>query len=271
MRLLVYSAATGVRAYVGTVWVADGKVVSDNPSMGWLLDPKYGYKVPLNIEGRMKGYRAADCPQPELWLRAVAASLRYPMSADLVEGKYNPYHGADGRFASGGLGGAAADRALSDRCENGFTIDIRTGFMPTTGYGVAIPGAELKIPSAGKVSKAKLTKTCTKYAADHSALLGVPGNHFGGWLDKSDGTLFLDVSRVFSSQAAATAFGKTSGQKAIFDLKNKVTIPIDKGASNMTERKADEQESEVVVVGLPNDDPEQAADILWELLHGKEE
>jgi len=269
MRLRIYSAATGVKVYVGTLWVQDGKVVSDEPRMAWLLHPKYGYKVPLKIEGEWRGYRAAECPDAQAWLRGVAESLRYPMSAVLDEAKFNPYHGPDGRFASGGLGGAAAGRALSDRCENGFTIRVGDGFMPTKGFGVAIPGAEVKITNAGKLSKASLAKTCQKYADDHAELLAVRGNHFGGWLDKADGTLFLDTSRVFSSQSAATAFGKQSGQRAIFDLANKTTIYIDKGANMTTEKKA-EKEPTVEVVGLPKDDPERAAELLWELLHGKE-
>ena len=263
MRLRIYSTATGRSVYVGSMWVHEGRVVGNDPRLGWYLDPAANYRVPVMVGGVRQLLRADEALDPFAWLEAFRRTLRYPNTAKVVEGKFNPYHGRDGRFTTGGLGGAAASRALSDACENGFTIDARTGFMPTTGFGVAIGGAEQRIPIA-RMTQAKLTGICNKYVAAHADALAVRGNHFGGWLDKATGTLYLDVSRVFASQGAATAFGRQSGQKAIFDLKNKVTIPIEKGA-RVSETKG-KKEPEVVVVGLPNDDPDEAARILWELL-----
>lgn len=201
------------------------------------------------------------------WLKAWVARIDTFgwLYAVVTEEKYNPYHDARGRFASG-PGGAAADRLESEAREHGFTIRTSDGFMPKEGFAVAIAKYGESF-SAAEMTRPELESRCSDYFARNASVLGQDGMYAGGWLDKTDGSVWLDVSRVFGTQAEAEAFGRAQGERAVFNLKDKVEIRLDGKGRKASEPPVDHDRVRLMF----GNDPKEAADLIWQALHEDDE
>lgn len=111
-------------------------------------------------------------------------------------------------------------RALARQAEEsgGFTYDVKKGEFPQSGFAFsADPGNEQVV--------AKLTPRALRdYANEVAPQLKDPQARLGGW--KGDDGWYLDVSRVVPKEEDALAQAANAGQKAIFDLKNMVEVPV---------------------------------------------
>lgn len=148
--------------------------------------------------------------------------------------KYNPYHGKDGRFTSGGSAsatvpmGAKSSRiaALSAKTTaetSGSTISTKNGYVPKAGFMVAVDTDRSKVihvdlddPDVEK----KLAGEIKKYMTDNKDLLGQKGKYLGTWQDSATGDLYLDVSTHVKNKAEAVALGRKHNQIAIWDVKH---------------------------------------------------
>ena len=81
----------------------------------------------------------------------------------------------------------------------------------TDGYYVARSGAEVQVATADLHYSA-----LNAYVADRSAVLAVPDNFFGVWLDGD--TAYLDVSTHVVNRHMAEALGRKNQQLAIWDV-----------------------------------------------------
>lgn len=121
-----------------------------------------------------------------------------------------------GSGAHGTSGRQMAER-LSD------TGDLREGFSITPiggepakgGFMVAIPGHELRIPrGTGATADAIAAHRRSAWSAFEST----PNSYWGGWADKKNNEIVLDVSVRFEDHATAVEAGREWGQDAIYDL-----------------------------------------------------
>jgi len=84
----------------------------------------------------------------------------------------------------------------------------------TTGYGVSLPGHEVRHPL--RVGWLGIREDIARYAESKRAELAVPGRYLGAWLD--DGILYLDVTEVHAERATAERLGYDRNQLAIWDF-----------------------------------------------------
>jgi hypothetical protein len=124
-----------------------------------------------------------------------------------------------GNWATGGTVITSLVDKLSEKKTPGFTIDIRTKTSPKDGFVASDAGAERRLNWA-KVSATRdtLRAEIKKYIVDHAELLDGSGSFFGAWVEK--GTLYLDVSRRYSSRSEGVRAGFRNEQKAIYDVIN---------------------------------------------------
>ncbi|WP_162788481.1 hypothetical protein [Amycolatopsis albispora] len=97
--------------------------------------------------------------------------------------------------------------------DGGFTVDPVTGADVRTGYAVSVH------PECERVLDHPVTAMdLASYVADRAATLERPRRVLGGWHDPDTGHVYLDVSIVVATEAAARRRGRLAGQKAVFDL-----------------------------------------------------
>ena len=84
----------------------------------------------------------------------------------------------------------------------------------TTGYGVSLPGHEVRHPL--RVGWLGIREDIARYAESKRAELAVPGRYLGAWLD--DGILYLDVTEVHAEFATAVRLGIERNQLAIYSF-----------------------------------------------------
>ena len=97
---------------------------------------------------------------------------------------------------------------------NGYTVDAKTLQPLTSGYVVAVAETQKSFNDEG------LYKV-VDYVMTHSEI-----NAYGGWLDSSTNCYHYDATMVFADRDDAIAFGKESGQIAIFDLNTMTEITL---------------------------------------------
>ena len=101
----------------------------------------------------------------------------------------------------------------------GFTVHPISGKSPTKGYMVAtVPGEELIVKN---LTANKLGGFIQKNAANFKKDKGL---HVGGWYNKKDGKIYVDLSSNVSSLAKAKKLAKQYKQIAIWDVANKDEI-----------------------------------------------
>jgi GNAT superfamily N-acetyltransferase len=107
---------------------------------------------------------------------------------------------------------------LSETKTPGVTIDLRTGKEPKTGFICSKQGFEK--PVKLKDFDADKKKAIEDYIDKNIEELNKEGAHFGGWVVKSEDTVYLDVSRKFDTRQDAVRAMYDNKQEAIYDVKN---------------------------------------------------
>lgn len=111
----------------------------------------------------------------------------------------------------------------------GFTVSAVTGFVPATGFVVALPGHSYMIDAtrffAGSPSQEFAHKLIREYIRKHADILAQPHIYLGGWHDPDSNIFFLDLSEIFNDLQEAIQAGIERDQIAIYDLSTGMTIP----------------------------------------------
>jgi hypothetical protein len=113
---------------------------------------------------------------------------------------------------------------------DGFTVDPHSGDDITTGYSVALDNAlSQHVPATAK--RSQRVKAARDYAAKvRYASATNPSVKFGGWFDSKNNQFTMDHVEIYphtpDGLAAATSASGDRDQQAIFDIDNKVEIPI---------------------------------------------
>ena len=89
----------------------------------------------------------------------------------------------------------------------GFTFNIETNSMQTSGFAVALEATQNSHGIDGLTSVVSLVTS-----AD------CPASCVGGWLDTQTGLYYFDATVIIEDRDAAIAFGRLQNQLAIFDL-----------------------------------------------------
>ena len=105
------------------------------------------------------------------------------------------------------------------KLNGGCTMNPFTGEVPVDGYMVSSPGYERKVP---RVRYSDIDK----YAKEHKVALSSPNCilFLGTW--KQSGITYMDLSIRFEDEESAMTFAAASGEKAIFDVANKLDIDV---------------------------------------------
>ena len=111
--------------------------------------------------------------------------------------------------------------------DGGFTYNPRTQrFVTGTGYVVANPPGALAFSTRpGGPERSIIAERATLRNAD---LLARPGYYLGGWREGSE--TFVEVSQIFRSRAEALRVAADRGERAIYDLRNRRDIPVERVA-----------------------------------------
>ena len=107
---------------------------------------------------------------------------------------------------------------LSETKTPGVTIDLRTGKEPKTGFICSKKGFEKPVKLGDFDANKK--KVIEDYIDKNIEELNKQGAHFGGWVVKSEDTVYLDVSRKFDTRQDAVRAMFDNEQDAIYDVKN---------------------------------------------------
>jgi hypothetical protein len=119
-----------------------------------------------------------------------------------------------GRWTQYGGVGRAAETAEKNR--EGFSVSVRTGEAPPSGYMVAQTDHTHVFPASILDDHARLTRAIDDMImAEKSAFAGKQA-YLGGWVH--DGKLWLEPSDNFDNKYEAVAAGKARNQISIFDL-----------------------------------------------------
>jgi hypothetical protein len=115
----------------------------------------------------------------------------------------------------------ALTAALWDK-DGGFSIDVKTGQSPQSGFMVSIyPEREQK----EHILTFSAT-TLNQYITDNIDLLLQSGAFLGGWHDPDDDTVYLDVSVKTDNLVDAVLMARKHGQLAIYDIAGGTSINV---------------------------------------------
>lgn len=154
--------------------------------------------------------------------------------------KYNPNHGANGQFASGGGGGMGAGVASSIlervKANGGLSVNMVNGAEPTAGYMVAkgtqygqtVSATDFYDPSKGP-------QILANYMKQNKADLATGKNYLGLWHNTEDGKVYLDVSQNILSKTEAISAGQSRNQISIWDVANFAEVQT--GGTGVTKQK----------------------------------
>lgn len=152
--------------------------------------------------------------------------------------KANPYRDELGRFST--KDGAALARSnpvdidalapLVDyiKAKGGFTYQPLKKYHQTTGFSVS-PYPEL---SWATDAEHLTTRDIVAYAIKNRSMFMKENHFFGAWHDTETGRIYLDVSIVQQTHAAATQTCLDKDQIAYFDLDKGVTIDVNRNATS---------------------------------------
>jgi len=104
----------------------------------------------------------------------------------------------------------------------GVTFNLRSKSHATWGYSVSpYKAREVRVPvedfGAGHVSA---------YRRANEDVLGKSRHYLGGWYNKADNLVYLDVAQVLPVVAAALLLARENQQVAVFDLLTGEEIPV---------------------------------------------
>lgn len=99
----------------------------------------------------------------------------------------------------------------------GFTIDLKTGIIPDTGFCVALAGFELIVQI-----DSDMDKILTNYIANNKSKLLNDTYYFGAW--KNDNKIYLDIIIIVKNLEIALRLAKINKQIAIYNLDNQKEI-----------------------------------------------
>lgn len=119
--------------------------------------------------------------------------------------------------------------------EGGISYNINTGQMnPSTGYMVSILGYEEKF-DVNEITDADIQSYTLKHIDD----LLSEFKYIGGWLDKDNNNVVLDISINIDDLEYAYYLGMINKQKCIYDCKNKryIDLPSPQTSGTETQKK----------------------------------
>ncbi len=145
-----------------------------------------------------------------------------------------------GTYAStGGTSEATAWVRRAVRTAGGFTVNRMTGDMPTEGIAVAHPPQHSLVLSLSDLAD---SKKVDRYLKRKRAMLSQPNTYLGGWLNKAEKKVYIDIVEVFppGQKEAAIQAGRDRNQLAVFDLGSFEEIPT--GGTGKVEKAAEQPE-----------------------------
>lgn len=170
---------------------------------------------------------------------------------------------------------AAATVATKDIQSTGGTSIKLTGQKPTSGYMVALKQYQSIIHGVPD-KYTTLRKLVNNYVQQHAVPLNEKANYLGGWFDKGDGNLYLDVSQNVADRKAAFSLGHEHNQISIWN--------VDKGEEHymMSDQKRPSEskgkpireavkkaEQKRLYFKADKTTVEQITRELWDAVHGK--
>jgi hypothetical protein len=138
---------------------------------------------------------------------------------DAIELRFNPAELRDtrGRWTRFGGVGDAADVMMKNR--EGFSVSVRSGGEPVTGYMVAQTDHTHTYPEDILDDHARLTRAIDDMLVKEKAAFAGRGDvYLGGWVH--DGKLWLEPSDNIASRDEAESEGRGRNQIAIWDVDN---------------------------------------------------
>ena len=125
----------------------------------------------------------------------------------------------------------------------GATYNITTGDSPTSGYAASMQGHEkvINLPNTWDSMSSSDRGTYIKqhildFIVTNGAQLETAWDYIGAWTH--EGSIYLDVTRVFDELYDAVLFGMLNGQKAIYDFNRDESIEIPEMQSHGTMTQA---------------------------------
>lgn len=179
-----------------------------------------------DLIGKLSGAAAVAPP-------VIKSAPVYEEIEEIPVKKWNPWHGADGRFTSGpgGAAGGVSSRTISG---GGISIHVKNGKEPKDGYMCAvyadraewIKGDDVKDPE-------KRTAAIKSFMEKNKDVLADPDNYLGTWFDTESGNISLDISRNFKDKDAAIKYASEHNEKAIWDVANMAEISTGGTGNNL--------------------------------------
>lgn len=114
--------------------------------------------------------------------------------------------------AAASFGAGAVERLREP--DSGYSLNPDGSDAVTQRYCVSIGGTE-QVLAPGEVTPETIAAHFDAQA--QTIADGHGANFYGGWKSPVNGSVYLDASTSFADRATAEAFGRTSGQLAIFD------------------------------------------------------
>jgi hypothetical protein len=125
----------------------------------------------------------------------------------------------------------------------GATYNIVTGDSPTSGYASSMQGHEkvINLPDTWASMTADergmyIKQHILDFIVTNGTQLETAWDYIGAWTH--EGSIYLDVTRVFDDLYDAVLFGILNNQKAIYDFNRKESIEIPEGQTHGTMTQA---------------------------------
>lgn len=130
-----------------------------------------------------------------------------------------------GNWSTGGTLYTSIIDRLGAKDVTGFSLDISSRKEPTSGYMASNAGAEKTVPYDEFFSnRDKSRGILLDYMAKNADALSERGAYFGIWVVKSQGSVYLDVSRRYDSRGEGVRAGFANEQQSIYDIDNDAYI-----------------------------------------------
>jgi hypothetical protein len=183
------------------------EVLADSVLVGWLVDGR------VDLE---------EVDQSE--------AERFALADQSAVAKFNPNHDAHGRFAPGEGAGFVHDVRQPD---GGFTFNPVTGASASSGYAVSPYPERSQVMDISKMSDKAIRSAVNAYGVKNKDIISKPGVFVGGWHDpENKGKVYLDISVVTKTAAAAERLALKHDQIAYFDFQTFQSVTVNKDAKS---------------------------------------